>query len=194
MSRSHLFFMTLAVALALPLPFSLAQALAAAPARTVGPGDVEIAQARSTVSDQDQTFAAAAARGSAAQILLGRLAEESAEDPRVKAFAARMVDEHRKLMDRLRQLGDILVIELPDQPTMEAQNAFDRLDGLSGATFDRSYMDIMVKDHETAIALFAKEQQSGEIEPLRSLAEETLPELRTNLDEAEGLRTSLPSG
>lgn len=156
---------------------------------------VVLAQAPSgsVVPAQDGTFVAAAARGSAAQVQLGRLAADTTGDTQVAAFAARMVHDHRRIGDRLQRIGQELGLELPDRPNLEAQDAFDLLNGLSGTSFDRSYMEVMVKDHETAVALFAKQGQSGENEVVRAFAEEALPVLKAHLEEARSIAAALPS-
>ena len=61
------------------------------------------------------------------------------------------------------------------------------LRGLSGAEFDRMYVEHMVKDHEKDIKEFEKESSKGEDSDVKSFAEQTLPKLREHLQTAQGL-------
>lgn len=141
---------------------------------------------------QDRSFLAAAARDSAGQVQLGRLAAETTGNTQVQEFATRMVNDHRRVGTRLKELGVLLDVSLPDRPTLESQEAFDRLDGLTGPAFDRAYMEVMIKDRETAFALYAKEQRSGGNDAVRAFAEETLPVMQAHLEDARGIAANLP--
>ena len=58
---------------------------------------------------------------------------------------------------------------------------------MTGAKFDQEYMRAMVKDHDKAVALFQREAQEGQSEPLRKLAAETLPTLQEHLQMARSI-------
>ncbi|MDP9169574.1 MAG: DUF4142 domain-containing protein [Acidobacteriota bacterium] len=50
---------------------------------------------------------------------------------------------------------------------------------MSGGTFDKAYMQDMVKDHEKDIAEFQKEANSGSDPDLKNWASATLPKKRS---------------
>ena len=66
-----------------------------------------------------------------------------------------------------------------------------RLAALSGAAFDRAYIDDMVKDHKADIALFEKASRASGDSPLKKFAADKLPTLREHLKMAEEAQASL---
>lgn len=61
------------------------------------------------------------------------------------------------------------------------QEMVNKLSALSGAEFDRKYMEEMVKDHEKDVAAFQRESTSGSDADLKAWAAKTLPTLREHL-------------
>ncbi len=93
------------------------------------------------------TFLREAGYADLAEVQLGQLAEQKASSPEVKQFAERMVNDHTKNDDQLKQVAQKEEETLPDKlsPTAEATKA--RLDKLSGEEFDHAYMLDMVQLH-----------------------------------------------
>jgi putative membrane protein len=56
-----------------------------------------------------------------------------------------------------------------------------KMSALSGAEFDRKYMDAMVKDHEKDVAAFERVSTMGSDADLKAWAAKTLPTLREHL-------------
>jgi len=61
------------------------------------------------------------------------------------------------------------------------------MSALSGAEFDRKYMEAMVKDHEKDVAAFERESTSGSDADLKAWAAKTLPTLREHLQMARDI-------
>ena len=61
----------------------------------------------------------------------------------------------------------------------------ERLSKLSGAAFDKAYMNDMVNDHVKDVADFQKESTSGKDPAVKSFASQTLPTLQSHLQEAK---------
>jgi predicted outer membrane protein len=57
----------------------------------------------------------------------------------------------------------------------------------SGAEFDREYVEMMIKEHKSAMKLFQKAANDSEDNDIRSFASRQLPSLQANLDQANGL-------
>lgn len=129
----------------------------------------------------DYRFATNAASGGMAEVKLGELAQEKASSDAVKAFGKRMVDDHTKAGEKLKESAHAENISLPTELKASDQAAYDRLSKLSGTEFDRAYMQIMVKDHEEDVAEFKKEASDGKNQALKSFAVETLPTLEDHL-------------
>src|SRR6185503_13939707 len=61
---------------------------------------------------------------------------------------------------------------------MKAQATKDKLAKLSGADFDREYMDMMVKDHVKDVKEFEEASAKAKDADLKAWAAKTLPTLR----------------
>ena len=106
----------------------------------------ESGMGKTKVPADDRTFVEEAASGGRMEVELGRLAEQKASDPQVKAFGRRMVEDHGKANERLRAVARTENIELSDAllPPHEAQ--VNRLSKLSGRDFDLQYTRLMHED------------------------------------------------
>ncbi len=146
--------------------------------------------AKSRPAMGDAHFAKEAAQGGMAEVKLGKLAQEKGSNDSVKSFGKRMVDDHSKAGDKLKEVASRESITLPTDTSVKDQATYDRLSKLNGAAFDRAYARDMVKDHQTDVAAFQKEANGGKDDSLKSFASETLPTLQDHLKQAkEMMRT-----
>jgi putative membrane protein len=132
----------------------------------------------------DQEFAKKAAQGSMAEVKLGQLAEEQAQSEEVKKFGKRMVEDHTKASDNLKEAAMKENIQLPTDLDPKDEAEYERLSKLSGPQFDKAYARVMIKDHEQDIAEFRHESTSGQKPDIKHFAAETLPTLQSHLKEA----------
>jgi putative membrane protein len=141
--------------------------------------------AKSRPAMGDAHFAKEAAQGGMAEVKLGQLAQEKGSSDTVKSFGKRMVDDHSKAGDKLKEVASRENITLPNDLSAKDQATYDGLSKLNGAAFDRAYARDMVKDHETDVAAFQKEASSGKDDSLKGFASETLPTLQDHLKQAK---------
>jgi len=141
--------------------------------------------AKSRAAVGDAHFAKEAAQGGMAEVKLGQLAEEKGSNDAVKNFGKRMVEDHSKAGDKLKEVASRESITLPTDISAKDQATYDKLSKLNGAAFDRAYARDMVKDHETDVAAFQKEANAGRDDSLKSFASETLPTLEDHLQQAK---------
>ena len=113
--------------------------------------------AHATVTDSDKTFLATAAQSDMNEIGLSQLAETKASSPAVKKFAEKMVTDHNKLEANMKPYADKWGITPPSGPDADHQAELTKLQGLSGADFDKEYMTQMDKDHHMALDSFNTE-------------------------------------
>ncbi len=137
------------------------------------------------MGDTDSTFVKKAAEGGLAEVQLGQLAAQKASSPEVKKFGQRMVDDHSKANEQLKQVAAEKNIDLPQQLSAKDKATKARLEKLSGDQFDRAYMKDMVKDHQKDVAEFSKQAQTGKDPAIKNFAQETLPTLQSHLQEAK---------
>jgi predicted outer membrane protein len=75
--------------------------------------------------------------------------------------------------------------------TAKDQALVNRLSGLSGDAFDKAYIGAMVKEHETDIAEFEREANSGKDDDFKSFASKTLPTLKEHLQMAKDAASTI---
>jgi putative membrane protein len=102
----------------------------------------------------------------------------SALDPDIKAFAQRMVDDHTRANDELKQLAERKKWKLPTQTTSTQEMTYNRLHDKAGADFDREYAKAMVKHHDHDVKMFETYAESGKDADLKSFAASTIATLR----------------
>ncbi len=140
-----------------------------------------------SLNPADHQFLMKAAQGGEAEVELGQLAQQKAQDPKVKEFAQRMVHDHGQADQKLQSLASSKSINLPSQPDKKEKAEKDRLSKLSGEQFDRAYMEHMVRDHKKDVAEFQRESTSAQDPDIRNFASSTLPTLQDHLKQAESI-------
>ena len=143
------------------------------------------AAGKSGSKKMDDVFAKKAAAGGMAEVEMGKLAADKATNDDVKAFGKRMVDDHTKAGEQLKQIAEQEKIQLPTDLSAKDKAEKDRLSKLSGAAFDRAYINHMVTDHKKDVADFQKEANNGQDEAIKNFAQQTLPTLQDHLKQAE---------
>jgi putative membrane protein len=116
--------------------------------------------ARAAVTDQDKQFLTKVSQGGFNEIKLSELAETKSANPQVKAFAHKMVVEHKALATDMKPFSDAWGLTPPTGLDADHQAEYDKLSGLSGMDFDKEYMNIMEKDHHDALNLFNEEAKT----------------------------------
>jgi putative membrane protein len=139
------------------------------------------------VAGKDARFLRNAAQGGLAETQLGELGKSKATKKSVKDLAAMMVTDHGKANEDLKSLASRKGVELPDDIEPGQKMARGKLEKLSGAEFDKEFVQQLITDHKKAIDLFegaAKDAKDGDV---KSFADSTLPTLRGHLQHAESL-------
>ncbi|HKN74982.1 MAG TPA: DUF4142 domain-containing protein [Candidatus Acidoferrum sp.] len=143
---------------------------------------------------KDEAFVRAAARGGLCEIKLGKLAMDQGSNEGVKAFGTRMVAEHTKAGDDLKEAAKEEHIGLPTNLAAKDQATYDRLSKLTGADFDQAYAQDMVKDHQQDLRDFQREANYGNDDAIREFASATVPMIQQHLDQAKDmLKAVLPA-
>jgi putative membrane protein len=176
-----------------------------------------------------------ALEANAAEIQFARMALNNAENVRVKEFAQMVLSDHTKVFERLCGLRDARMAFTTSNPnhtnapghhstlkpdtlqlTRQNQRTRDELAKLSGAQFDRRFMDVMVSKHRDSIRVFEEQSRAHGVAqqtdpndsrqktsgPLTSadlsmdrdtaaFARETLPTLQLHLQTAESIQKEL---
>ncbi|HXW61365.1 MAG TPA: DUF4142 domain-containing protein [Candidatus Acidoferrales bacterium] len=155
----------------------------------LNPGGQDQTMPSAAFSDED--FAKDAAQGGLAEVKLGQLAEENGSSDVVKDFGKRMVEDHSKANEQLKELAVHEKMKLPTQLSKKNQKTYDRLSELSGDAFDRAYARDMVRDHQDDVTAFKQEASSGQNAAIRNFALQTLPTLEDHLKMAREMQQTL---
>ena len=159
-----------------------AAAQATAPGKPAGAkpaaGAAQTKDAANAIAPADHAFVKEAAIGGMAEVDLGQLAASKAESPDVKQFGQRMVDDHSKANTELKSWASQKKVTLPTELDAKHKAEHARLEKLSGAAFDRAYMQSMVADHNKDVAAFMRESKAAKDPDLKAWAASTLPTLQ----------------
>jgi putative membrane protein len=143
-----------------------------------------------TIPQADRMFVSQAGAANMAEVALGNLAMSQGQSDAVRNFGNQMITDHTAANVALNNLAGPLGLALAQQPTLQQEQTIDSLKSMSGASFDRHYGRVAVKDHEDAVRLFTQEASFGADPDLRTFAAHMLPTLKHHLSMAH----SLPGG
>jgi putative membrane protein len=141
------------------------------PRRSSGSGDID--------------FIVKAAQGGIAEVQLGQLASDKGTSDQVKQFGKRMVTDHSKANDELKSLAQSKGITVPSDTDAKHKQDMARLSKLSGAAFDKAFMQHMLADHRKDVNEFKKESTAGKDQDVKQWAGKTLPTLEEHLQMAQ---------
>jgi putative membrane protein len=132
----------------------------------------------------DTAFVQKAAEGGMAEVALGKLAAERAENADVKKFAERMVTDHSMANRQLMAVAEKVGAAVPKSLDQKHMAHMEHLSAMKGAAFDKAYMAHMVKDHEEDVALFTAQAAAAQDPGVKEFAAKTLPTLKEHLEMA----------
>ena len=145
----------------------------------------------SMLSSSDRKFIKDAAEGGMMEVELGRIAASKGVNPDVKSFGQRMVDDHSKANDQLKQVASSKGVTVPASLPASKQKEIDKFNKLAGAAFDSAYVSHMVSDHKKDVAEFQKESKNGKDTDVKSFATNTLPTLQDHLKMIQDISSKL---
>jgi putative membrane protein len=143
-----------------------------------------------------QDFVNAAGQAGIVEIRTSEMALEKSTNAAVKAFAQKMIDEHKAAGDKLKAAASAAALAPPpetlDDFHMRRINDLVETDG--DEDFDADYASLQVDAHNDAIKLFEDySKDMATISQVKMFADEALPTLITHKAEAEKVRDSVKS-
>jgi putative membrane protein len=133
---------------------------------------------------KDRSFMEKAAKDSAAEVAAGKLASEKGSNDEVKKFGERMVQDHGKAGDELKELAQSKGVDLADATDRKHEREAKSLEKKSGADFDKAYMSQMVKDHQKDLKEMQKAAKNAKDPEVKAFAEKTAGVIKEHLDMA----------
>jgi putative membrane protein len=136
-----------------------------------------------------------------AEVHMGEMGEQQASSPEVKQFAQRLHQDHQQLDAKLTQTAQAAGITLEgkayESGEKSAQKEMQKLQGKSGADFDKAFVQMMVKDHEKDIKATqeaAKEAHKAGKTELASLLDQAVVGMQGHLKMAKDLEHTVGKG
>jgi putative membrane protein len=145
----------------------------------------------SSLDPADKDFVMKTAQASMAEVSLGQMASSKGTSPDVKNFGNRMVSDHGKANDELKQLAQNKGLALPADVDEDSKKMSDKLSKLNGKEFDKEYISGMVDGHEKVVKSFEKESKDAKDPDLKAWASKTLPTLQDHLKMAKETKAKL---
>ena len=140
---------------------------------------------RGGAQEEGRAFITEAARANLGEVVLGARAQERGSSAEVRQYGLMMVDDHHKANRELILIAERKDVEWPSGlPELHSQ-LMDKLKGMSGQAFDRTYITGMVEDHQKDIEKYQQAMDKVQDEELKQYIETTLPILKDHLARAQ---------
>jgi putative membrane protein len=130
--------------------------------------------------DKDLSFVREAAAGGLFEVQIGKLAASKATSGEVKAFGQKMVNDHGKANEELKQLAVKKKISLPESLDPTKKATYDSIALQKGAAFDKEYIRHMVKAHDEDVNKFEAASKNLDDADIRAWVAKTLPVLKAH--------------
>ncbi|HML15938.1 MAG TPA: DUF4142 domain-containing protein [Bryobacteraceae bacterium] len=130
----------------------------------------------------DKKFLKEAALDGMTEIELGKIAGEKASNLQVKQFAQRMIEEYTAAHGTILRIASDEMVAVPKTIDSKHKARVDRLAKLSGAEFDRAYVQDETKQRHQDLKEFTGASQGGNDPNLKNFATSTLPAIEDHIN------------
>ena len=131
-----------------------------------------------------------AIQGNLAAIQMGQLAQEKAQNPEVKAFAATVMVDHWASNEQAEKAAKQIGITIPTEPSSSQKLNYQHMSKLSDKALDRALVAEMIVFYKAIIPRFKNEAKKTN-DPVGIFAHEELPRLQEHLDAAQKLQPKI---
>jgi len=157
----------------------------------------ENAQAKvAEIAQNPQQFIKVAYEENLSEVKAGQMAQQKAQNQQTKDFAQSLVQDHQQSLDQLKKLADQKNVQVSDQLDPRRQRMIDELSSLSGAEFDKRFMNQQIRAHKRAVSLYQQAAQNNTDSEVKQFAQQNLAALQHHLQMAQqqGGSISEPAG
>ena len=146
-------------------------------------------------SKSDEKLVVQLAQANISEINIAKLAEEKSKNDQVKTLAKKMMDDHSKALDELKQLAQMKGMTLPTETDRQQKLVENRLTALSGEKFDKQYVEQIAErarkgEHKLLLQVGAKAQDME----LKNYATKTLAVIESQQQLVKDTTRSIDSG
>jgi len=156
--------------------------------------NVQAARETSALTDADRHFINKAEKENLEEQELGRMVLEKSKNGDVRDYAQMLVDDHTKALKDLVDLMKDKGMAQPKRLPKAEHEAWNKLKGMSGAEFDREFVNMMVRDHQDAVKEFQHESNLAQDYDVKMYANHVLPALQKHLQKAQELQGKISGG
>jgi len=155
-------------------------------------GALSLASVCAYAATSAQDFVTKASIANEFEIESSKLALDKSQNNDIKSFAQRMVDDHTKTGDKLKNVLKNSASNAQPATSLDDkhQKLLDTLNAANGKSFDDQYVNIQTDAHKEAVSLFTDYSQTGTDSALKTFATETLPTLKKHLKHVETLQAN----
>ena len=165
----------------------------AMPGATTGPGATSPADMSAMPSDAmatgpvtDTQFYEQALTGGQKEIDASNLEKSQGSNADAKKVADKLIADHTAMGKKvMAAAGSGATAPVPDTTTPAD------LQGKTGKDFDKAWVDMMVSDHQKAIAMFENAEKNASTDQAKALASAALPTLRDHLKAVQDLQAKM---
>jgi putative membrane protein len=136
----------------------------------------------------DTQFYQDALNGGQNEIDASKMESKSGSSAEAKKLADKLIADHTAMGKKVVAAGGSAVTA----PTPGATPPAD-LQGKTGKDLDKAWVDMMVMDHQKAIAMFENASKNASTDKAKQLATDALPTLRDHLKAVQDLQTKMGS-
>ena len=138
-------------------------------------------------------FAVKAAIGGMMEVETSAKMIKYTENPDIQTLATMMVKDHGAANAALKVIAKKEKLQLPQALPAAKLEEIGKLEGLQEEEQNRAYANLMVKEHEEAVALFASASQNEANVALKAFAQQNLTTLKAHLEHAKSVQKMIES-
>jgi putative membrane protein len=145
-------------------------------------------KAKKTLQDDASKFLVKSYESGMYEIQLSQLAATHALDPDVKKLAGDLVAAHTTINSKMSAIAAAANFILPVAVDKDHQKNLDDMVKLTGADFDKKYMNTIVSGHEKSVSNYKDAYKNLKPGDTKTFAGETLPKIEDHLAMAKKVK------
>jgi putative membrane protein len=144
-------------------------------------------------NSKDATFLDDAASIHLSEIEIGKLELMNGSSEDVKKFAETLLADHKKSLNELKMLAKDNTTEIPTKANDEGRKEYDSLNKVTGADFDKKFIDMMTEGHDKAIDKMTEISKNATDDDIKDWASDQIVTLTSHYKEAKKLQQKIDS-
>jgi len=136
-------------------------------------------------NNNEVNFPQKAYSGGIMEVKLGKVAQQKASSYKVKEFGERMINDHSKANEQLKDIAQNNNISLSDSMLNDNKDTYNELSQYGGSEFDKHYISKMIAGHRATIKLYEAASQNTRNPEIQRWAKNKIPILKQGLRLAE---------